>query len=346
MTWSDIKGHEELVERFRRAVTRQRLASTFLFVGPAGIGKMMFARELAKALLCEQHHDTEMLACDHCPACLQVAAESHPDLEIVSKPEDKSVIPIELLIGDSDHRRREGLCHNISLTPFRGGRRIAIINDADFLNQEGANSLLKTLEEPPPRSVIILISASEQKQLPTIRSRCQVIRFRPLPEEVVAEALLATASVATVEDARRLAKISEGSVARALEFADAAAADFRQTLVSHLGKSDWSPQQLVGAITAYVEEAGKDATARRTRLVNVINQAANYFRQAMREAADRTGRPDDGSSPRAVGWTGDAQQASECVQRCLAAQAHVLANANQATLIECWIDDLAALARA
>ena len=75
---------------------------------------------------------------------------------------------------------REGLCHDIALKPFRGGRKIAIIDDADYLNQEGANCLLKTLEEPPEKSVIILIGTSQQRQLPTIRSRCQIVRFAPL----------------------------------------------------------------------------------------------------------------------------------------------------------------------
>lgn len=347
MAWSEIKGHDEIVERFRRAIARNRLASTFLFVGPTGIGKMMFARELAKALLCEHHRETELLACDACPACQQVAADSHPDLDIVSKPDDKSVIPVDLLIGDADHRRREGLCHNLALKPFRGGRRIAIIDDADCLNQEGANCLLKTLEEPPARSVIILISASEQKQLPTIRSRCQVVRFRPLANDVIATLLMAgEEEVVSPEDARRLARLSEGSVARALEFSDTAAWDFRQTLFTHLSKPDWNPRQLVGAITAHVEEVGKDATARRERLINVVDQTAGYFRQAMREASGIENVPEGEWSTTATGWTGGPQRASECVQRCLEAQGHVRANANQATLIECWIDDLATLTRA
>jgi DNA polymerase-3 subunit delta' len=345
MTWSDIKGHDEIVSRFRRAIGHNRLASTFLFVGPTGIGKMKFAREFAKAMLCEQHHETEFLACDTCPACQQVAADSHPDLEIVSKPADKSVIPIDLLIGDADHRRREGLCHNISLKPVRGGRRVAIINDADCLNQEGANCLLKTLEEPPAKSVIILICASEQKQLPTIRSRCQVVRFRPLSHEIIADLLVAGDAVESPAEARRLAHLSEGSVARALELSDSAAWDFRQTLFNYLSTSNWNPRQLVGAITAHVEEVGKDATARRERLVNVVHQAAIYFRHAMREATGMEIASLGDVSPSDSGWTRDAKRAAECLERCLVAQGHVAANANQATLIECWIDDLATLTR-
>ena len=128
--------------------------------------------------------------CEYCPSCLQVAARTHPDLEIVSKPEDKSFLPLELFIGDKEHRMKEGLCHRIAMKPFQGGRKIAIIDDADFLNAEGANCLLKTLEEPPPQSVLILIGTSPAKQLPTIRSRCQLIRFRPLRTDQVEELLL------------------------------------------------------------------------------------------------------------------------------------------------------------
>ena len=82
---------------------------------------------------------------------------------------------------------REGLCHDISLKPYMGNRKVAIVDDADYLNAEGANSLLKTLEEPPPRSVLILVGTTPAKQLPTIRSRCRIIRFDPLPTETVAE---------------------------------------------------------------------------------------------------------------------------------------------------------------
>ena len=94
------------------------------------------------------------------------------------------------------------------------------------------------------------------------------------------------------------------------------------------------------------EEVGKDATARRERLVNVVNQTAIYFRHAMREATGLEAESSDESSASGTGWTQGASRAAECLERCLVAQGHVYANANQATLIECWIDDLAMLTRA
>ena len=189
MSWQQIRGHDVVVEQFRRSRAAGRLASTFLFVGLPGIGKRTFADKLAQALLCERGRPDQLEPCGTCSSCLMCLGGTHPDVEVVSRPAGKSSIPLELLIGDKEHRNQEGLCHRISLRPFRGGYKIAIIDDADDLNQEGANCLLKTLEEPPPRSVLILIGTSEQKQLPTIRSRCQVIRFRPLPDDVVRQLL-------------------------------------------------------------------------------------------------------------------------------------------------------------
>ena len=212
MSWQGIEGHDEVVEQFRRAIARGRFASSFLFVGPPGVGKRMFAMKLAQALLCENAPEAELNPCGHCPACLQVASGSHPDVDVVSKPADRAYIPIESFIGPKERRMREGLCHNIGLKPTSGRRRIAIIDDADWLNVEGANSLLKTLEEPPPRSVLILIGTSLDRQLPTIRSRCQVIRFAPLAVETAAHLLVEQQVVADLDAARELAQLAGGSL--------------------------------------------------------------------------------------------------------------------------------------
>ena len=118
-----------------------------------------------------------MTPCGVCQGCVQVIAETHPDLLRVGKPDDRSFIPLDLLIGRPEARMQEGFCRDIRLRPFRGRRKVAILQDADYLNEEGANCLLKTLEEPPADAVVILIGTSEQRQLPTIRSRCRIIRF-------------------------------------------------------------------------------------------------------------------------------------------------------------------------
>lgn len=349
MTWQEIQGHDQVVEQFRHAVRRGRLASTFLFVGPPGIGKHTFALKLAQALLCENSSADALDPCGRCPACAQVAARTHPDLILVAKPEDKSFIPLELLIGDREHRMREGLCHDIALKPYSGGRRIAVIDGADFLNQEGANCMLKTLEEPPPKAVIILIGSSEQKQLPTIRSRSQVVRFRPLPPETIAQLLVSKGLVEDPQTATRLAAMSEGSMRRALELADEALDEFRASLLTHLSDPGADAVEFAKTVGPFVDQAGKEAPPRRARLTQLAGMAADFYRQLMRCLA---GLPIEGDQAlvRAVqaaytDWPGDQEAAAACLERCLEAQWQIQANANQATLIDAWLDDLAAITR-
>ena len=99
MSWQEILGHESVLERFRRGVSRGRLASSFLFVGPTGVGKFRFARQLAAALLCDTNQEQALEPCGHCPVCQQVRSESHPDLEVVRKPLDKNLFPWRRSLG-------------------------------------------------------------------------------------------------------------------------------------------------------------------------------------------------------------------------------------------------------
>ncbi|MCE5302988.1 MAG: DNA polymerase III subunit [Planctomycetaceae bacterium] len=325
MAWHGIDGHDDVVEEFRRAIGRGRLASSFLFVGPPGVGKRTFALKLAQAMLCTTRPETALDPCGACPSCLQIAAGTHPDVDVVSKPDDKSFLPLELLIGEREHRRREGLCHNLSLKPSLGGRKIAIIDDADFLNPEGANALLKTLEEPPPRSVLILIGTSPAKQLPTIRSRCQLIRFQPLPLDVVERLVLSSGLTADPAEAHRLAQHSEGSLERARDLSDGELWSFRDAMVERLSKPMLESVELGHTVSTFVDQAGKEASARRARLRQVIGMAVEFYRRRLREPCDAT----------------MSDRTAARLERCLDALEQIDRNANQTTLIECWADDLA-----
>ena len=190
--------------------------------------------KLAQALLCQQAANASLDPCGECESCRLWAAGNHPDLLQVAKPADKSFIPIDLLLGSKEKRMREGLCHDLGLKPFLGGRRVAIIDDADLLNLEGANCLLKTLEEPPPRSVLLLIGTSAAAQLPTIRSRCQIVRFRPLANDVVEHLLLESGLAEGPEQAQALATLADGSLQRGQELAADEFLTFRNHLIGHL----------------------------------------------------------------------------------------------------------------
>jgi DNA polymerase-3 subunit delta' len=343
MSWQGIEGQDPIVERFRTALARSRLASTFLFVGPAGVGKRTFADRLAQTLLCTEVRAAEMAPCGRCDSCLQCLAQSHPDLHWVEKPADRSSIPLSLLVGDDNHRMREGLCHDIALKPFLGGRKVAIIDDADDLNDEGANALLKTLEEPPPNSVLILIGTSAERQLPTIRSRAQVMRFSPLAVDVVASILQARGLVSDAEQARRLAGYSGGSLSRAQELADEELWAFRTRLFSHLASPTLNSVALARELLALVDGAGKDAAPRRLRARQAVVFAVDFYRQCLRVASGVAAGGDaeltTAVSRAAVAKT-SAEVALACIDRSLEALSHINRNAHQATLLECWLDDL------
>lgn len=337
-----ILGHDRVLQRFERSLQRNRLASSFLFLGPPGIGKRTTALYVAQCLLCESTPADQLVACRTCQGCQQVAAFTHPDMILVTKPEDKSFIPVELFIGDREHRMREGLCHDISLKPFRGGRKVAIVDDADYLNQEGANCLLKTLEEPPHGSILILIGTSEQRQLPTIRSRCQSVRFAPLSQETVAR-LLAEQGDLSPEQIEAVSRRAGGSLSRALELADTEVAETQRSLVSRLSQPCIDARALIEEVTAFVNAAGKDVPPRRDRLRYVMRAFADFYRDMMRHTAmlgdDERGQGRAENAPPA--FHPPAVVAADCLDRCLQALDQVDANANLPTLIACWIDDLA-----
>jgi len=350
--WQGIEGHDAVVARFRRALERRRLASTFLFVGPPGIGKRSFALALAKSLLCERRDEALLDPCGTCPSCVQVDARTHPDIHVVQKPEGKSEIPVALFIGPRENRMREGFCFEIGLKPFAAGRKVGLIEDSDFLNEEGANALLKTLEEPPPRSVIILIGTSETKQLPTIRSRAQLVRFEPLSQETVARLLVEKQLVADAAEAQRLAAFSEGSLSRAIELSDPELWRFREELLTRLAAEPIESYRFAPSVVAFVDAAGKEAPPRRARARLLIGFAIGFYRRllyrqaAAGEAVSRAGDriAGDDTAERQVSAALKAQTDPEAtaarIERSLEALSHIDRNANQATLLEAWLDDL------
>jgi DNA polymerase-3 subunit delta' len=325
MAWQGIEGHDEIVRRFVAAADRGRVAGSYLFVGPAGVGKSTFARRLAQALACRDRRPG-LVPCGSCASCVQAEAGSHPDIDVVAKPEDRATIPLEALIGDDAHRMREGLCWRLLLRPAVAARKAAIILDADHLSEEGANCLLKMLEEPPDGAVIILIGTTLERQLPTIRSRCQIVRFKPLAEEILRGILAAEFAAAqppvTAAAIQAAAAAAGGSLARARLLLDADVAGFRDRLAGLLARRPLPGVELARETLALVEAAGKEAPQRRARLRIVLDSAIECFRLAVRQGAAA------GSSV-----VDEPLARLECT---LDAVAAVERNANLTVLIDAW----------
>jgi DNA polymerase-3 subunit delta' len=338
MAWQGIEGHDEIAERFVAAHARGRVSGSYLFVGPPGVGKGTFALALAKSLTCERPQQG-LVACGSCASCVQADAGSHPDIDVVRKPDDRSTIPLELLIGDDEHRMREGLCWRILLKPALGPRKVAVIMDADHFSDEAANCLLKTLEEPPDGAAIILVGTALERQLPTIRSRCQVIRFAPLAADVVRRVLEREAAVTgTPGDAAaldRCCRAAGGSLTRARLLLDPEVTAFRARLFDLLATRPLHGVDLSRETLAFVEAAGKEAPPRRARFRLVLDAALDVLRQASRRGAGSAGG-DPTLDRAAEAWAADIDATATAVDRTLDAADAIDRNANLGMLVDAW----------
>ncbi len=325
--WSTLIGHDRLKKWFATAIRTGRLGGSFLLVGSHGVGKRTIATLLAQTLLCESSRPEELNPCGRCDSCVQVVAGTHPDLTQVGKPADKNSIPLELLIGRPESRMQEGFCRDIRLRPMTGTRKVAILHDADFLNEEGANCLLKTLEEPPAGAVILLIGTSEQRQLPTIRSRCQIIRVGPLSTDdatrLLREVHCVEASDHQIADA---VEISGGDIHVAARLLSGTANEFHSTLSNLLATENPDPAGLARLINGQVELAGKDASKRRSAMRDIFSISVQHYRRQLRvEALKSAGRA----------------STINRLDRSIRALREIDRNANQSTLIECYAADIA-----
>jgi DNA polymerase-3 subunit delta' len=270
MAWDRIQGHTAVRLALHAAYTRGRLGQAYLLVGPEGVGKRRFATELAKALLCDQPPGP-LQACDRCPACAQVEARTHPDFHTVATPEGKHELPIEAI---------RDFCSRLARKPARGGRVVGLVEDADDFNAASANSFLKTLEEPPPGTLLVLVATSPERLLPTIRSRCQVLHFHPLTPEQL-HAVLAERGLSDPVQRSRLIPFAGGSVSRALALNDDAIWQLREQLLTGLAAERPNFARLAELWEEFVADAGKDTAAQRMRCSVVLGLLLEALRRAL-----------------------------------------------------------------
>lgn len=262
-----VFGHDEAQREFLSAFASGRMHHGWLMRGPRGVGKSRLAIRFAMRLL----GDMSDFSASPDPAITNLLlAGSHPDLRVIRRPFDdkgkqKSEIPVDSV--------RE-LTQFFSLRPALGGWRVAIIDAVDDMNRFGANAVLKTLEEPPQKAVLILISHGEQALLPTIRSRCRVLRCGPLSERDETS-VLALAGHAGPK-ANAIASMAPGRPGRALELSQGDASDggALETLLRGDGGVDASALQ--AALTAGSKSEGALA-------VSMERLRALLQRRAMRE---------------------------------------------------------------
>jgi DNA polymerase III subunit delta' len=199
MSFADLIGHQKQLAILRSALARQRLHHAYLFLGPEGVGKRTVAVACAKAIHCQELAND---FCGSCVNCARIADGNHPDVRTIEPLADKKEISIQQI--------RE-IERELNYRSFTGKRKIAIVDPATLMNSAAQNALLKTLEEPPQESLIILLAANEGMLLPTLRSRCLRLSFAPLPRQEVA-AYLQSKQGTSAAEAEFLAALSMGSI--------------------------------------------------------------------------------------------------------------------------------------
>lgn len=262
--WSEIRHQDRALGLIHRALAGGRIPHAMLFHGPGGVGKEMTALALAAALLCARRErgggadealfgeapPAEVEACGECPSCHCLAAGTHPDFQLVERQ-------LARMHPDPAVRRTKALFLGVDVIrhfvidatgrrPALSSSRVFVLRDAERMNEEAQNALLKTLEEPPGRAHLILLSSSAERLLPTVRSRCQSVEFGLLPRGFI-ETELAQAAGVTDASAAALAALAGGSLGAARRWASAGVA---------------AEIELVGELLAGVDRGGPEATAK------------------------------------------------------------------------------------
>ncbi len=210
MPFNDLIGHERLKVLLKASILHDRVAHAYLFHGELGIGKRMAAVLFAQALNCDTEYGPDGPdACGSCRSCVQIQAQTHPDVFVIKPDEERATSQIRI------EQIRE-LEHSIIYRPLIGQWKVCLIDDADRMTLAAANALLKTLEEPPAHSLFLLVSSRPGALPATVRSRCQALRFAaPARTQVVAALILKRAL--PPERAQWLAMLTEARIGEALK---------------------------------------------------------------------------------------------------------------------------------
>ena len=176
MGFNDVLGNNRVKKVLQLALQRNRMPNSLLFTGPKGVGKSSLAHVLARAVNCEREKDD---ACEKCPTCVAIAGRRLPDVWDITP--DGQMIKVEQM---------RSMRQAAYLRPMVGKKRVFIIDEAEKMNDEASNTVLKTLEEPPLFSLIILVTSNAHLLLPTIKSRCQILNFSPVAREEIKRVLV------------------------------------------------------------------------------------------------------------------------------------------------------------
>ncbi len=324
---SDIVGHAAQLAMLRQALDQERLHHAYVFIGPDGAGKRTVAFALAKAIHCEK---ASRDYCGDCASCVKIDSRNHPDVRLIVPLPGKKEISIEQV---------RALEKELNYRAFSGKKKIGIVDPASLMNIAAQNALLKTLEEPPADSILILISASAGGLLPTLLSRCLRLSFAPLSTDEVARYLVERKHFAS-DRAALLASVSLGSIGRALapeiaEFAGQRAA-WIDALAAMRATAGWA---------SLADELAKD----RANALQFLEWLAEWYRDILVYRAtgggDHAANRDLIEKLRAEAASVDVEGALRLRGAALDTAARVRRNVNRRLALENLFADIAGLAK-
>lgn len=206
MRFSDIVGHEDIIKHFKSSIELGKVGHAYIINGEVGSGKKTLANAFATALQCEAK-ETE--ACGKCQSCIQSESGNHPDIIYVSHEKDNLISVDEI---------REQLVDTMDIKPYKSDYKIYIIDEAELMNDNAQNAILKTIEEPPAYGIIILLTSNIDKFLPTILSRCIILNVKPIRERDILDYLQKEMNVSE-ERAYFCLDFAQGNLGKAIKLA-------------------------------------------------------------------------------------------------------------------------------
>lgn len=283
--FSAVIGHGDVIRHLTRAIRKDRVSHAYLITGDKGSGRHMIAEAFARALVCDRLRsligeggadslrDEEIDACGQCPSCKKASSGNHPDILHVTH--GTQVLRVEEI--------REQVTDTAEIRPYEGGKKIYIIPDAEAMNAAAQNALLKTMEEPRPYVVMILIATSQEAVLPTVLSRCVRLPLLPVPDRLVRRYLEETMMLPDYE-ARKITALAQGNPGRAIEaVSDSAAGERRMMVLKLLGRR--------GRMNAAeISDAAAGMKEDREHIFEILDLMLMYYRDIMVMKA--TGRDD------------------------------------------------------
>jgi DNA polymerase III delta' subunit len=359
---TDTRYQPHAHRQLQQALSRDRIPHAYIFHGPEGVGKETFARGMAQLLLCGNSTTKELspedaatiglpsvsVGCGACDDCRTVVAGTHPDLHMIYRQLNREH-------SDSTVRKRKGLefgvdvvrefiIDKVARTPQRGRAKVFIIREADVLNREAQNALLKTLEEPPGATYLILLVVGLDCLLPTTQSRCQIIRFQALPEEFVCDRLRELRPDLSDQQLKWYAAFSAGSIGAALQAADDGFYELFSRLSEVVGHS---ARRGAAELTKFFAEESKslgerfgkrdpeitDTESGRRGLKSLFRLAADHYAALLRANSGTAKR-----SPAKQQLTEDARR----IERLALAEQQLDLNANVQLVVETLANDLVA----